>query len=160
MVGTNEDAVPAEHRRYWQYQRELAAVADNAEPELVATVLRDPDKVMAEAAVSGHFDKRAPQLIQLGSTHFDQWATSMSELIADHDFLARRLREWTLLKSIILSHTWTPEEVVAATDWFQRKAVDLITEADALHLLAEQGRTRRVRNAADRKLRRGEAHLD
>ncbi|CAM4054256.1 hypothetical protein NONI108955_06370 [Nocardia ninae] len=160
MVGTDEETVPAEHRRYRQYQRDLAAVNDKAEPELVATVLRDPDKVMAEAAISGHFDKRAPQLMHLDGTHFDQWATTMSELIADHNFLARRLREWTLLKSIILGHTWIPEEVVAASDWLQRKALDLITEADALAMLAEQGRTRRVRNAADRKLRRGKARLD
>ncbi|QBS39911.1 hypothetical protein [Nocardia sp. CS682] len=160
MVGTDEEAVPAEHRRYWQYQQDLAAVADKAEPELVAIVLRDPDKVMAEAAVSGHFDSRAPHLIRLDGSHFDQWATTMSELIADHNFLARRLREWILLKSIMLGHNWIPEDVVAASDWFQRKALDLITEADALALLAEQGRTRRVRNAADRKLRGGKARLD
>ncbi|MFF3223635.1 hypothetical protein ACFYV7_12660 [Nocardia suismassiliense] len=160
MVGTDEEAVPEEHRRYWKYQQDLAAVDDRAEPALVATVLRDPDKVMAEAAISGHFDKRAPQLMQLGSAHFDQWATTMSPLIADHELPTRRLQEWTLLKSIILGHNWTPEEVVAASDWFQRRAVDLLIDADALGLLADQGRTRRVRSAADRKLRRREARLD
>ncbi|WP_194835637.1 hypothetical protein [Nocardia sp. XZ_19_369] len=154
MVGTDEQAVPEEHRRYWKYQRDLAAVDDKAEPELVATVLRDPDKVMAEAAISGHFDQRAPQLMQLGSTRFDQWATTMSPLIAERKFLTRRLREWTLLKSIILGHNWTPEDVVAATDWLQRKAANTVTAPDALTLLTEHGRTRRVRNAANNRLHR------
>ncbi|MFI9404704.1 hypothetical protein [Nocardia sp. NPDC052316] len=160
MAGTEEEAITAEHRRYWQYQQDLATVADTAEPDLVAAILNDPDKAMAEAAISGHFDNRAPHLIQLGSTHFDQWVTTMSDLIADHTFLARRLREWALLKSILLGGNWISEEVIAATDWFQRKAVDLVTDVDALALLAEQGRTRRVRHAANRELRRRAARLD
>lgn len=128
-----------------------------AEPELVATVLRDPDTVMAESAVSAHWDTRAAQLIQLGADRFDQWADVIAEQITGHDFLTRRLHEWTLLKSITLGHPWTPHELRTATDWLQRQVADTVTTPDALTLLAEHGRTRRVRNTAAHRLRRNQS---
>ncbi|MEV6559091.1 hypothetical protein AB0M22_25480 [Nocardia sp. NPDC051756] len=153
MPTQDEHTVPAEHLRYQQHMQNLAAVSATAEPELVATVLRDPDKAMAESAVSGHLDIRAAQLIQLGTHDFDQWAHAIAEQITGHDFLTRRLHEWTLLKSITLNHPWTPDDLRTATDWCQRKAADTTTTPTALTLLAEQGRTRQVRNTAARRLR-------
>ncbi|KAA8877215.1 hypothetical protein F3087_45295 [Nocardia colli] len=154
MTTRDETTVPEEHLRYRQHQQNLAAATDTTEPELVATVLRDPDSAMAESAVSAHLDIRAAQLIQLGADRFDQWADAIAEQITAHDFLTRRLHEWTLLKSITLNHSWSPDELRTATDWLQRKAADTITTPDALTLLAEQGRTRRVRNTAAHRLRR------
>ncbi|PXX53328.1 hypothetical protein DFR70_12841 [Nocardia tenerifensis] len=150
MSGTD---VPEEHRRYWRYRRELAAVSAEAETELVTTVLHDEDTVMAVAAIVEYFDRRAAQLIPGNNAHFDRWASTMSELAAGHDFLIRRLREWTLLQSITLGHKWSPAEILTATDWFQRKAAATATAPDVLALLAEQGRTRRVRNATELRRR-------
>ncbi|MEU7146276.1 hypothetical protein ABZ942_43045 [Nocardia sp. NPDC046473] len=152
MSGHHEDTVPEEHLRYRQYQQALAAVTDADEPELVATVLRDPDQAMAQSAVSEHLNTRAAQLIQLGARQFDQWAVDITDQVADHDFLIRRLKEWTLLKSITLNHPWTPEDLLATTNWFQRKAADTVTSRAALTLLAAQARTQRVRTTANLRL--------
>jgi hypothetical protein len=46
----------------------------------------------------------------------------MTQVIADREFLTRRLREWTLLRAIATDDAWTAEDVVSASDWFQRKA--------------------------------------
>ncbi|WP_455361751.1 hypothetical protein [Streptomyces sp. SYSU K21746] len=43
--------------------------------------------------------------------------------------------------------------MTGASDWFQRSAAAIVTSPEALKLLAERGRTRRVRNAASRQLR-------
>ncbi|WP_455361752.1 hypothetical protein [Streptomyces sp. SYSU K21746] len=53
---------------------------------------------MAASAVGRHLDRRAADL--LTEPRFTAWAQTMTEVIADRDFLARRLREWTLLRTI------------------------------------------------------------
>ncbi|MET9979914.1 hypothetical protein ACFYOI_36200 [Streptomyces microflavus] len=55
----------------------------------------------------------------------------------------------------MLDEPWTDEQLLTASDWFQCTAVaaQLVTSPDALHLLAEHGRTRRVRNTASRRIR-------
>ncbi|WP_221890476.1 hypothetical protein [Streptomyces sp. WAC07061] len=117
----------------------------------MATVLRDEDAVMAESAVNHHLERRAAQ--QLTGPRFPAWAAMMATVIGDRAFLTRRLREWTLLRSLVLDEPWTDEEVLTASDWFQRTAAaaEFVTSPAALSLLAEHGRTRRVRNAASRR---------
>lgn len=75
-------------------------------------------------------------------------------------FLARRLREWTLLRAIALDESWTAEDLTTASDWFQRTAsvVLVVASPEALSLLAERGRTRRVRSAASRRLQHSDQH--
>jgi hypothetical protein len=102
---------------------------------------------------SRHLDRRAADL--LTGSCFTIWARTMAGVVADRDFLTRRLYEWTLLRTIALDNPWTAEELTGATDWCQRITVttQLVTSPKALGLLAERGRTRRVRNAASRRLR-------
>ncbi|MET7780994.1 hypothetical protein ABZT28_35535 [Streptomyces sp. NPDC005388] len=78
----------------------------------------------------------------------------MTEVIADRDFLTLRLREWTLLRTIALGEPWAAEDLTSASDWFQRMATttQVVASPEALRLLAEHGRTRRVRNAVSRQL--------
>ncbi|MFH8663043.1 hypothetical protein [Streptomyces afghaniensis] len=59
-----------------------------------------------------------------------------------------------LLRTIALDEPWTAEALTAASDWFPRTAAttQIITLSDAFTLLAEQGRTHRVRNAASRRM--------
>ncbi|MFF4509456.1 hypothetical protein [Streptomyces sp. NPDC001401] len=153
MIGPHLDEEPAEHRRFARYLQALEAVAEADEADLVAAVLRDQDATMADSAVGRHLDRRAADL--LTGPWFTAWAQTMTEVIADRGFLTLRLREWTLLRTIALGDPWTAEELTGATDWFQRMAAttQIATSPKALRLLAEHGRTRRVRNAASRQLR-------
>ncbi|MET9594452.1 hypothetical protein ABZY45_26525 [Streptomyces sp. NPDC006516] len=154
MTGPQHDGEPAEHHRYAHYLQALDAVPEAEEADLVATVLRDQDLAMAQAAVVHHLDRRAARL--LADAAFPAWAHTMDAVVGGRNYLTRRLREWTLLRSIAMDEPWAAEELTAASDWFQRTATtaQIITSPDALGLLAERGRTRRVRNAASRRMHR------
>ncbi|MGP3690330.1 hypothetical protein ACTVZO_37500 [Streptomyces sp. IBSNAI002] len=155
MTGPDTDDEPAEHRRFARYLEALEAVTEADEADLAAAVLQDQDAMMADSAVGHHLDRRASAL--LTDPHFTPWAQNFTEVIADRPFLARRLREWSLLRTIALDEPWAAEELTSASDWFQRTAAttQIVTSPEALGLLAERGRTRRVRNAAGRRLRHG-----
>ncbi|MGW0841783.1 hypothetical protein ACWD26_16755 [Streptomyces sp. NPDC002787] len=142
------DEEPAEHRRFGRYLMALEAVAEEDEVGLVAAVLRDEDATMAQSAVVRHIDRRAART--LTESRFTAWADTLTGVVAERDFLAGRLREWTLLSAITLGRPWAPEELTTASDWCQRKATSgqFAVPPEALTLLAEHGRTRRVRNAA------------
>ncbi|MFD8696404.1 hypothetical protein [Kitasatospora purpeofusca] len=146
-----DDDEPPEHRRYAQYLRALGSVAETDEADLLAAVLRDEDQSMAEAAVNQHLERRAAE--QLTGPGFPAWAAMTATVVGDRAFLVRRLREWTLLRSLALDGPWTEEELLTASDWFQRTVTTspLVTSPAAFGLLAERGRTRRVRNAASRR---------
>uniref|UniRef100_A0AAU2VI32 Uncharacterized protein n=1 Tax=Streptomyces sp. NBC_00008 TaxID=2903610 RepID=A0AAU2VI32_9ACTN len=152
MVGPHLDDEPGEHRRFAHYVEALETVTEAAEADLVAAVLRDQDATMADSAVGRHLDRRAAGL--LTGPRFTAWAHAMTEVIADRDFLALRLREWALLRAIALGEPWTAEELTGATNWLQRMAAtsQIATSSESLRLLAEHGRTRRTRNAAGRQL--------
>jgi hypothetical protein len=60
-------------------------------------------------------------------------------------FPARRLREWALFRAITLSLPWHPDALLESSDWLQRKTA-AASNIDALAILAERGRTRRIRN--------------
>ncbi|WP_413759618.1 hypothetical protein [Streptomyces sp. MMBL 11-3] len=151
-MNPHSSTASTEHRRFARYLQALETVAEADEAGLVAAVLRDQDATMADSAVGRHLDRRAADL--LTGPWFTAWAQTMTEVIADRSFLALRLREWTLLRTIALGGPWTAEELTGATDWFQRMAAttQIVTSPKALRLLAERGRTRRVRNAASRQL--------
>ncbi|WP_205624210.1 hypothetical protein [Amycolatopsis vancoresmycina] len=138
-------AVTGEHERYARYLLEFANVSDDDEPELVRAVLTDPDRVMAESAVVRHLDLRAAAL--LAGHGFPAWAARMGALVLDHRFPAQRLREWVLLRAITHDEGWLASELTSASDWLQRRACAVPA---ALTVLAEHGRTRRVRTAARR----------
>lgn len=144
---------PAEHWRYARYLEALAAAPDTAaEVEVVSAVLRDPDPVMAESAVVTHLDRRAQRL--LADAAFPAWARALGGTLEGHAFAERRLREWTLLRAVEGGGPWSAAELTAATDWCQRTAVRSVASVEALTLLAADGRTRRVRNAAAERLRK------
>ena len=141
-------AVKGEHERYARYLLEFANVAADDEAELVRAVLTDPDRVMAESAVVRHLDLRAAAL--LTGPGFPAWAARMGALVADHRFPARRLREWVLLRAITHDDGWRESDLTGASDWLQRRACAEPVASAALTILAERGRTHRVRAAARR----------
>ncbi|MFE0254603.1 hypothetical protein [Streptomyces sp. NPDC059010] len=146
---------PAEHLRFAAYLHELEQVSDAAEADLVSAVLTDPDLTMARSAVLRHLDRRAMDL-HLGPA-YEQWAESMARTTLHHPLLGRRLREWTLFRAIELGQSWRPDALLAASDWLQRKAA-AASNADAVELLAEHGRTKRIRNTARAGLQHGRQH--
>lgn len=152
MTGSRFDEDPAEHGRFARYLASLEAVAETDEAELVATVLQDEDTPMAQSVVVRHVDRRAAEL--LAESRFTTWAHSVSAVITEYDFLNRRLQEWSLLRAITVGDVWAPVELTTASDWCQRTvtSVEVAIAPEALALLAEHGRTRRVRNAAARRL--------
>jgi hypothetical protein len=96
---TDSQPTPDEHQRFAHYLQQLAAVREADEPDLVATVLRDPDQTMAQSAVARHLDNRAAHLLPLPDQQFEDWARAIPPEISELDFLTRRLHEWTLLAS-------------------------------------------------------------
>ncbi|MGW0854363.1 hypothetical protein [Streptomyces sp. NPDC002690] len=121
---------------------------------MVSAVLGDQDVQMGQSAVVRHVDRRANEL--LTDARFTAWADLMATVVVHHDFLTRRLREWTLLRAVVLEEAWSAEELSDASDWFQRTAVasPQINSPAALGVLAATGRTRRVRDAAGQRMGR------
>ncbi|MFH8694566.1 MULTISPECIES: hypothetical protein [Streptomyces] len=133
---------PAEHRRFRAYLSALEQVTDAGESGLVSEVLDDPDRTMAESAVTRHLDRRATDLHH--GPAYESWAASMAQVVIDHPFLARRLQEWTLFRAITLSQSWTTDALLGSSDWLQLKAATA-ANTDAIELLADHGRTKRIR---------------
>ncbi|WP_331743816.1 hypothetical protein OH809_43915 (plasmid) [Streptomyces sp. NBC_00873] len=150
---TPDTTAPAEHERFAEYLHALAMVSDAEETALVAAVLGDPDQVMAQSAVVRHLDARAATLHR--DPEFCTWARRMAAAVDLHPFAAQRLREWSLISAIALNAAWGPHELVAASDWSQRKVAESTTSFEALAILAQSGRTRRVRNTASARSLRG-----
>ena len=146
---------PAEHARFAAYTVQLEQAAPAEEAALVRRILTDPDRTMAESAVTRHLDRRAAALHT--RPDYTGWAESMAAATAGRTFLADRLREWTLLRAVHLNHPWDPETLIReSSNWLQLKLAEApATPAPALTLLADQGRTKRIRHLARTGLRRG-----
>lgn len=145
MNTENSAREPAEHARFAAYLDELEQVADADESSLVGAVLADPDPVMARAAVVRHLDRRAAE--HFPALLWEEWAGAMARVVTGHPFLVRRLQEWSLFRAVALGLPWHRDDLLAGSDWLQLKAADG-TNPEALQVLAESGRTKRIRNAA------------
>jgi hypothetical protein len=143
---------PAEHARYRGYLHALSQVSDADEPALLAEVLADPDRTVAEAAVIGHLDRRAAALDHGES--FTAWSRRIAGVLHTRALPERRLQEWTLLKSIDAAHPWSTTDLIEASDWLQHRIAEHTASRQALTVLADQGRTKRIRNTAQASLGR------
>ncbi|CAL9636610.1 hypothetical protein [Streptomyces sp. enrichment culture] len=147
---------PDEHRRFADYLDELRRVGDADEMGLVRRVLADPVPAMARSAVLRHLDRRAADLY--AGPAYEQWAQACAQAVHDDDFLTRRLCEWSLFRAVVLRLPWQQDDLSAASDWLQLKiAADPGASTEALELLADRGRTKRIRATAGAglKQRRG-----
>ncbi|WP_262413931.1 hypothetical protein [Actinacidiphila acidipaludis] len=136
---------PDEHLRFAAYLDSLEHVPSADELTLVRRVLTDEHRGMAQSAVLRHMDRRAEALL-LGAD-FAGWAASIQAAVDGHPFLSRRLQEWGLLRAIALRLPWQRDALLAASDWLQLRAAAGLN-AGAVALLAEHGRTKRVRGTA------------
>ncbi|WP_369148999.1 hypothetical protein [Streptomyces sp. R44] len=134
-----------EHVRFAAYLDRLQQVADTDEVDLVSRVLTDPDPTMAQSAVLRHLDRRAAVLYP--GPAYEGWAQAMTRATIDHPFLAQRLREWSLFRAVTLKLPWQPDDLLASSNRLQLMAA-AGTNTEAIGILAEAGRTKRIRNAA------------
>lgn len=134
------------HERYRVYLEALAAVPTAEEGEIVMLVLRDPDRVMAESALISHVDRQASRLRSPGS--FAAWAAGVAGAVGHQSFLARRIREWQLFKTVMEGGDVDAETLADSSNWLQRKIVDEAMSPTVLATMGEVGRTKRVRNLA------------
>ena len=105
----------------------LERVADIDEAGLISEVLSDPDQAMAQSAALRYLDRRANGLHP--GPAYEPWAEMMTRATTRYPFLAQRLREWALFRAVTLGQPWAPN-------------------AAALEILADSGRTKRIRNTA------------
>ncbi|MEV0094106.1 hypothetical protein [Streptomyces sp. NPDC050738] len=144
MTGTSEEE-PAEHLRFWAYMSSLEQVAEADEAALVGDVLADQDQAMAQSAVLLHLDRRAAELC--GGSGYEQWAAVMGPLAAGRPLLALRLTEWSLLRAIAMREPVQADALIEASNWLQLRAA-ATPDPEVRAILAEHGRTRRIRHTA------------
>ncbi|WP_371516382.1 hypothetical protein [Kitasatospora sp. NBC_01300] len=141
-----------EHVRFALYRQAFAEVAPEDAAALVTRVLTDPDPGMANGAVGEYLDRRAAEL--LTGPGYPAWCQRMTGPVAVDDFAAQRLREWTLLRAMALDEPWDTGQLLAASNWLQLRTAEESSAGTALSALAEDGRTRRIRNIAKSRLSR------
>jgi hypothetical protein len=147
-------AVADEHVRWALYRRVVAALAARKhrdDRKIVATIVRDPVDLVAKSAVVELVDAVAatttdPAAFQAWAAEFDPELDHLSE--GQRAFVRQRVRDWTLCLTIETGHAPTAAELNGATSWLQRLLADHSTSREALSLLAETGRTRKIRNIA------------
>ncbi|MFI9811240.1 hypothetical protein [Saccharothrix variisporea] len=137
-----------EHVRHEVYLRVLADATPPDDLPIIARVLDDPDQVMAVSAVVRHLDR-------MGESHpdFDTWADAVLPVLGGREFPTRRVAEWLLYRDLAAGGEPDQDRLREASDWLQRKIADNVTSPVVLEVLAEVGRTKRVRNTAKSKIR-------
>ncbi|WP_377273086.1 hypothetical protein [Peterkaempfera sp. SMS 1(5)a] len=135
-----------EHQRFAVYLRAFDQVSEDEEFALVARVLEDPDAAMGGSAVLRHLDRRAESLLLVEDRM--AWMQAMAEVVAARPFLVERLHEWSLFRAVTLGQPWSQDALVAASNWLQLKIAEGPCPGEAAVILAEAGRTKRIRNAA------------
>ncbi|SDZ03220.1 hypothetical protein SAMN05421504_108349 [Amycolatopsis xylanica] len=156
-----DEAVADEHVRSAAYQRVVSAVADSqdraGDRAIVATILRDPEELTAKTAIVALVDEIARKATDPVS--FQRWAAAVLpeldrlEAEGHREFIRQRIRDWLFYLSVEDGQVPTPEELAEVTDWMQRLLAEESTSAPVLGLLAESGRTKKIRNIAKNRVR-------
>jgi hypothetical protein len=116
----------------------------------IDTVLADPDHVMGSAVLVEVIGSVAAQA---GRTEFVEWSASILARVHDRSFVVRRIAEWRLFNALA-DRLVLQQELLDATDWLQRKVAAESNNIGALTLLADRGRTKRVRSVSADRLHR------
>ncbi|MFJ9518456.1 hypothetical protein ACIRPK_09350 [Kitasatospora sp. NPDC101801] len=144
------DRDPDEHVRFARYRRAFDEVAPADAAALVTRVLTDPDRAMANSAVCEYLDRQAAAL--LTDPGYPSWHLEMTGPVSVDAFSARRLDEWTLLRTMALCEPWDSAQLLTASNWLQLRAAETSPATAALAVLADNGRTRRIRTVAGTRL--------
>lgn len=117
-----------------------------------------PHEMGAKTALVALVDTTASQTTD--PTEFQRWAAGLAPKIGlltvegNREFLHRRIRDWTLYLDIRSGHVPTSAELAEASHWMQRILAEESTSPPILALLAETGRTRKIRNIATNRASR------
>lgn len=151
-----DEAVADEHVRTSAYHRVVAVVACSPSRErdraIVATILRDPHEMGARTAVVALVDRIA--MTASGPAEFRRWSAGLlpeiDRLMTEgcRAFVHQRTHDWLFRLSIRDGHTATSAELAQVTDWMQRVLAEKSMSPALLALLADSGRTRKIRNIA------------
>jgi hypothetical protein len=140
-----------EHNRYQFYLQVIALAPPPEGRALLGVFLRDPDPVMGESAALQFVENKAGQHSSCAA--FTSWAQTVSDITSDRDFLSRRIREWSEFKRIMEAGSTGDDFFETSSDWLQRKLSEELTSEEPLAKLAELGRTKRIRNTSQQRLR-------
>jgi hypothetical protein len=119
---------------------------DDDEFVAVAVMLADPDTSSGDAALLAHIDQRAAQLY--ATPEFDSWWRDMAASVRERPFPVARIAEWLLYRNIALDRPWKSDHLLRASVWLQQRVATDLPSAEALRILAEQGRAERIRRIA------------
>jgi hypothetical protein len=147
MAAMNSDQdTPEDVLRFTAYLQALRQIPDDEELALIATVLEDPDATMAQSAVLRHLDRRADTLLQ--GEDYVPWAQAVAQVLAPRTFLIQRLHEWSLFRAVTLAQPWSLDALTTASNWLQLEIAESPSAIEAAEILAQTGRTKRIRNTA------------
>lgn len=145
-VGLAADDLSDEHARWRVYERALDALPDRG--LLKRAVAVESDKVLAEAVVLRMVE-------QVADDEQDRWI----ELLPSdrRSYSRQRAHEVRVLRHARSQQLTTEQlatDLVNWSDWLQRRVVSELADRAAVELMAERGRTKRVRNAARERVKR------
>ncbi|MDV5148443.1 hypothetical protein R1T08_30840 [Streptomyces sp. SBC-4] len=140
LVGWDVPDVTDGHARWELYRAALAS--DTARPGLLAAVAVEPDGAVASAAV-GEALERVPRADR------DAWVQALAPSV--RAFSERRAHELGVLEDLrsgSMVRAPAPELVDGWSDWLQLRIAAEVSDSSVLRVLAESGRTKRIRRAA------------
>jgi hypothetical protein len=123
----------------------LEQVTDADEVDIVSKVLSDPDQNVGQSAVMRHLDRRADELHP--QPGYEHWAEMMTGATIGYPLLTQRLRDWSFFRAVMLGQPWHADALLESSNWLQLKTAEASAGA-ALEILADSGRTKRIRNTA------------
>jgi hypothetical protein len=144
-VTSNDDRTDG-HARFHQLSAAVRDGGPDDDPALLAALLAEPDRLMAETVLTSLVDSRAEGLGSAAA--FAAWAEPVLDAVGAGGFIARRVQEWGLFKMLQSGESVDREALAAASNWLQRKVVEEADSAAVLAVLGRAGRTKRVRNLA------------
>ncbi|WP_024935738.1 hypothetical protein [Actinomadura welshii] len=150
------EAAEDEHVRLDAYRKVIAVIAASGrrfDDRAVAAILRDPVATVSKTAIVELVDTVAMETAD--ADEFQQWAAGLALLGNDgHDrFVRRRPNDWAVYLAIRGDRTPETGLLMSVTAWMQRIIAEESTAPSVLGFLAENGRTRKIRNIARHRAR-------
>ncbi|GAA1030665.1 MULTISPECIES: hypothetical protein [Amycolatopsis] len=145
-------AVADEHVRSAAYRRVIAAAVAPDPRELAAVLVRDPEPLTAKTAVVELVDHVAGETAD--PAEFRRRAAGIvaeADRLApekDREFVRQRVRDWELWLETENGRVPEAADLASASDWMQRRLADFSASRQVLGLLAEHGRTKKIRSTA------------
>ncbi|ATY13808.1 hypothetical protein CU254_27795 [Amycolatopsis sp. AA4] len=153
MTGVDLDAaVVDEHVRSAAYRRVVAARGGAAPRELAAVLVRDPEPLTAKTAVVELVDQVARETAD--PAEFRRRAAGIvAEAdrlgpVKDREFVRQRARDWEVWLETENGRVPDVAELESVSDWMQRRLADFSASRQVLAVMAEHGRTKKIRNTA------------